>query len=242
VLRLAANTEACAIFGVPAHFDLLTRAKNTHELPSVRLAVSGGERLPLKTFEDFSRRYRLPICPNYGMTEVGIIASGLTGVSRPPAVGLPAAGINVKVVDQELYVRMDHSPYLYADQAGQFTDGWLRTYDRCREDSSTGVLSILGRTDSLAIIGGIKVDLTEVEVALMQHPEVHEAVVTYDKIIEAFVACDASLDPDKLTAWCRNRLSPIKIPKRFLIVRELPRNPNGKLIRSRELVYTAVRG
>jgi acyl-coenzyme A synthetase/AMP-(fatty) acid ligase len=134
---------------------------------------------------------------------------------------------------------MDHSPYLYADQVGQFTDGWLRTYDRCKNDPGTGALSILGRTDSLAVIGGIKVDLTEVELALMQHPKVHEAVVAYDKTIEAFIACDASLDPNKLTTWCRDRLSPIKVPKRFFVARELPRNLNGKLIRNRELMYAA---
>ncbi len=240
VLRLAADTQACAIFGVPAHFDLLTRTRSKVDLPSLRLAVSAGERLPLKTYEDFWNRYQLPICPNYGMTEVGIIASDLTGTSRPPAVGLPAAGIEVKVVDQELYVHMDCSPYLYADETGQFKDGWLRTYDRCAEDSNTGVLSISGRADSLAIIGGIKVDLIEVEVALMQYPGVHGAVVTYDKMIEAFVACDASLDCNRLTTWCRDRLSPIKVPKQFFVVRELPRNLNGKLIRNRELIRAAV--
>jgi 3-hydroxy-4-methylanthranilate adenylyltransferase len=242
VLRLTVDTKACAIFGVPAHFDLLVRTKTRRELPSVRLAVSAGERLPLKTYEEFLCNYRLPICPNYGMTEVGIIASDLTGRSRPPAVGLPASGIKVKVVDEELYVHMDRSPYLYADQAGQFTDGLLRTYDRCKEDSGTGALSILGRTDSLAVIGGIKIDLTEVELALMQHPQVYEAVVTYDKMIDAFIACDASLDPNKLTTWCRNRLTPIKVPKRFFVARELPRNLNGKLVRNRELMHAATHG
>jgi 3-hydroxy-4-methylanthranilate adenylyltransferase len=242
VLRLTVDTEACAIFGVPAHFDLLNRVKNSSELPSLRLAVSGGERLPLKTYENFWRRYRLPIRPSYGMAEVGIIASDLTGTLPPPAVGFPAPGIEVKVVNQELYVRMDHSPYLFTDQPGRFVDGWLRTYDQAKQDSGSGVLSILGRADSLIIIGGVNIDLTEVEVALMRHPQVSEVVVTYGEAIEAFVVGDGSLDANKLTTWCRNKLSPIKIPKRFFVVRELPRNSNGKLIRSRELMRTTVSG
>jgi acyl-coenzyme A synthetase/AMP-(fatty) acid ligase len=241
VLRMATDAQASAIFGVPAHFDLLTRTTNSWELPSLRVAVSAGERLPLKTYEDFRGRYQVPIGSNYGMTEVGIIASDLTGASRPPAVGLPAPGIEVKLVDQELYVRIDNSPYLHGDHSGQFADGWLRTYDRCEQDPSTGVLNILGRADSLVAIGGIKVDLTEVEIALMAHPQITEAVVTYGEAIEAFVACNGLLDSDELTTWCRERLSPVKIPKLFFTASELLRNPNGKLVRNRELMHAAVR-
>lgn len=237
VLRLTTETEASAIFGVPIHFDLLNRTKSAPELPSLRLAVSAGEQLPLNTYEEFRRRYHLPISPLYGMTEVGIIASNLAGVSPPPAVGPPIPGIGMKVVDGELYVHMDDSPYLYTDRSGRFIDGWLRTYDRCEQDPCSGVLSILGRADSLVVIGGIKVDLTETEAVLMQHPRVSEVMVTYREVIEAFVAGDASLDANELTIWCRNRLSAVKIPKQIIITRKLPRNPNGKLIRNRELMH-----
>ncbi|MGH3928257.1 MAG: class I adenylate-forming enzyme family protein, partial [Pseudonocardiaceae bacterium] len=127
VLGLAAETKACAIFGVPVHFDLLAGTNRILELPSLRLAVSAGEILPVEIYQRFRDRYHVPISPVYGMTEVGIIASDLAGEQPPPAVGVPAAGIEVKVSDQELYVRMDRSPYLFTDRAGRFVDGWLRT-------------------------------------------------------------------------------------------------------------------
>lgn len=237
VLRLTTETEACAIFGVPTHFDLLNRTTSPPELPSLRLAVSAGEQLPLNIYEEFRQRYHLPISPLYGMTEVGIIASDLTGAAPPPVVGLPIPGIETKVVDRELYVRMDNSPYLHTDRSGRFIDCWLRTYDRCEQDPYSGVLRILGRADSLVVIGGIKIDLTEIETVLMQHPRISEVMATYSEAIEVFVAGDASLNANELTIWCRNRLSAVKIPKRFLITRKLPRNPNGKLIRNREMMH-----
>jgi len=239
VLRVAAETKACAIFGVPLHFDLLCRAKNTPDISSLRLAVSAGEQLSLETYERFRYLYHLPISPVYGTTEVGIIASDLAGTHPPPSVGVPAPGIDVKVVDQELYVRMDRSPYLYIDRSGRFVDGWLRTFDRFEQDPYTGVLSILGRADSVVVIGGVKIDLTEVEAVLVRHPGVAEAVVVFGEVIEAFVAADSRVEVNELTTWCRDRLSSVKIPKRFFVGLDLPRNPNGKLIRDRDSMHIA---
>jgi acyl-coenzyme A synthetase/AMP-(fatty) acid ligase len=135
---------------------------------------------------------------------------------------------------------MDRSPYLYGEHADRFTDGWLRTYDRVHQDPATGVLSMLGRADSLVVVGGLKVDLTEVETALLAHPRVTEAMVTHGEVIEAFVGADQAVCADELTAWCRERLSPVKIPKRFFITRLLPRNSMGKLVRDRALMHGRV--
>lgn len=242
VLGLAAETNACAIFGVPLHFDLLGRTSRIPELPALRLAVSAGEILPAETYQRFRDCYHIPISPVYGMTEVGIIASDLAGEQPPPAVGVPAPGIEVKVSDQELYVRMDHSPYLFTDRSGRFVDGWLRTFDRFERDPGNGVLRILGRADSVVAIGGLKVDLTEIEAVLVQHPHIVHAIVVYGDVVEAFVAATTPIDANDLTRWCRNRLSDIKIPKRFFIGPDVPCNPNGKLIRNRELLHAAYTG
>jgi 3-hydroxy-4-methylanthranilate adenylyltransferase len=227
---LSERSGVSAIFGVPTHFGILGMAVPPL-LPRLRLAVSAGEIMSDLVFDRFMDRYRLPICPVYGMTEVGVIAGDLRGHCRPPQVGAPVAGVTVEVRRGELYVQMSHSPYLFPDQAAQFADGWLRTYDRCTQDSGTGVLSILGRADSVVAIGGLKVDLMEVETALCKHEQVTEAVVVYTEAIEAYVAAAEGLDANTLIAWCRNRLSNHKIPKRFYIGPALPRSVNGKIIR-----------
>ncbi|MYW02257.1 class I adenylate-forming enzyme family protein [Streptomyces sp. SID3343] len=236
VVRLMAKTEASAVYGTPVHYDLLARIEGRPELPHLRLAVSGGERVPHDTFERFGEHFGLPICPVYGLTEIGLIAGDLSGTSVPPRLGLPVPGVEVKVQDEELFVRMKQSPYLYDEHADRFANGWLRTYDRVRRDPVTGSLELLGRADSLVVVGGLKVDLAEVEAVLLGHPRVTEVMVTHGDVIEAFVGTDQALAADELVAWCRERLSPVKNPKRFLVTRRLPRNSMGKLVRDRALM------
>ncbi|MEU6070011.1 class I adenylate-forming enzyme family protein [Streptomyces sp. NPDC047082] len=233
VVRLMARTEATAVYGTPVHYDLLTRLASRPALPALRLAVSGGELLPQETYEQFRAHFGVPVSPVYGLTEIGLLAGDLSGTTAPPQLGAPVPGAEVKVVGDELYVRMDRSPYLYGDHADRFTDSWLRTCDRVHQDPATGVLSLLGRADSMIVVGGLKVDLAEVENVLLAHPRVNEAVVAHGEVIEAFVAADEALTPDRLIAWCRERLSPVKIPKRFFVMRQLPRNSMGKLVRDR---------
>ncbi len=240
VVRMMARTETSAVYGTPVHYDLLSRIGSLPELPALRLAVSGGERVPGETHDRFRERFGLPISPVYGVTEFGLIAGDLSGAAVPPQLGPPVPGAEVKVFDGELFVRMERSPYLYGEHTDRFADGWLRTYDRVCQDPATGILSMLGRSDSLVVVGGLKVDLAEVETALLEHPRVTEAVVTHGEVIEAFVGTDEALTPDELVAWCRERLSPVKNPKRFLVTRRLPRNSMGKLVRDRALMHERV--
>ncbi|GAA2610016.1 MULTISPECIES: class I adenylate-forming enzyme family protein [Streptomyces] len=239
VLETARRTGAVAIYGVPAHFELLTRTAQAPPLPALRLAVTGGERLPVDVYEEFHRRYGVPLGQVYGVTETGLLAAGLHG-PRPPALGALVPGVEAKVVDQELHVRLDRSPYLLDDQPDRYADGWLRTFDRFTADDTSGELSILGRADSLVTIGGLKVDLAEVETVLRQHPAVREAVVLHHEVIEAYVGGETAPEPGELIAWCRERLSAVKIPKRFLAAPALPRNKTGKLSRDRSAIRSAL--
>ncbi|MFE7896728.1 class I adenylate-forming enzyme family protein [Streptomyces sp. NPDC057424] len=239
VLRVAQDTEAMAIYGVPAHFELLTRTPRVPPLPALRLAVTGGERLPVEVYEEFHRRYGVRVSQVYGVTETGLLAAGLHG-PRPPVLGDTVPGVETKIVDQELYVRLDRSPYVLDDQPDRYVDGWLRTFDRFAVDDATGELSILGRLDSLVTIGGLKVDLAEVETVLRSHPAVEEAVVLHHEVIEAYVGGEAAPEAGELIAWCRERLSAVKAPKRFFVARALPRNKTGKLVRDRNAIRSTL--
>ncbi|MDH6454515.1 MULTISPECIES: class I adenylate-forming enzyme family protein [unclassified Streptomyces] len=240
LLKLMAERPVDAVFGVPVHFDLLSRTAAPPPLPALRLAVSGGEMLSGEVFDRFARRYGVRVGQAYGMTEAGIIATDLTGRHGPPAVGLPVPGVEAAVVDGTLRVRLAEDPYLHTDRAERFTDGWLNTYDRCRARPGSGVLEINGRADSVVAVGGLKVDLTEVEAVLAGHPEVGEAVVVFGEAIEAHVRVKGTLGKGALLDWCRERLSAHKIPKVFhFSAAALPRTSNGKLIRNRELLHAA---
>jgi acyl-CoA synthetase (AMP-forming)/AMP-acid ligase II len=88
--------------------------------------------------------------------------------------------------------------------------------------------------------GGLKVFPDEVEEVLRAHPSVRDAGVAGvadQRLGEVPHAWIVSADPPEdgeLQAWCRSRLAPYKVPARFSVVRELPRNDIGKLLR-REL-------
>ncbi|MFE7275835.1 class I adenylate-forming enzyme family protein [Streptomyces sp. NPDC057623] len=235
IVETTRATEASAIFGVPMHFALLARSVPA-AVPSLRLAVSAGELLPLKVWTQFRERYGLPISPVYGTTETGIIAADLITGAEPPVLGRPTAGMDVDVVAGELRVRMERTPYLWSDRADRFHDGWLRTFDRCDRDPVNGVLSYRGRADSVVAIGGLKVDLTEVEQTLLLHSHVREAVVVFDDVIEAYVGGDAALTAADIADWCRSRLADFKVPKVFRLSGAVPRNANGKVIRNREVL------
>ncbi|MFF7177372.1 AMP-binding protein [Streptomyces sp. NPDC008121] len=239
ILRTAQETGAVAIYGVPAHFELLTRTSSVPPLPALRLAVTGGEPLPVEVYEGFHRRYGIRVSQVYGVTETGLLAAGLHG-PRPPVLGGLVPGVEAKIVHQELYVRLDRSPYPLDDQPDRYADGWLRTFDRFAADDTTGELSILGRLDSLVTIGGLKVDLAEVEAVLRAHPAIAEAVVLHHEVIEAYVGGEATPEAGELIAWCKERLSAVKVPKRFFVLRALPRNKTGKLVRDRNAIRTGL--
>jgi acyl-coenzyme A synthetase/AMP-(fatty) acid ligase len=235
-LDVAARRRVNVVFGVPVHFDLFSRIDHPPALPHLRMAVSGGEMLPRTVFERFQRCYGIRIGQAYGMTEVGIIATDLLGAEPPPSVGRLAPGIEAKVDGGELSVRLEHTPYIHADEA-RWSAGWLRTRDLAEFDPITGTLAIMGRADSMAVIGGLNVDLTEVETALLAHDQISEAVVVHGDVIEAHVAAEDLVAERDLATWCRERLSGHKVPRRFYVVRDLPRTANGKLVRSREILH-----
>jgi acyl-coenzyme A synthetase/AMP-(fatty) acid ligase len=154
-------------------------------------------------------------------------------------VGEVVPGLRTEVREGTLRVQLPECPYLYADRADRYEDGWLDTKDRCSVRPGSEALEITGRSDSLVAVGGLKVDLTEVEQILTEHPLIEEAVVVFGDSIEAHVVTSGELSRGDLLGWCRERLASYKLPRAFHYVARLPRTSNGKVVRNRELLHTA---
>lgn len=231
ILGTAQRHRVHALFGVPFHYDLLNTVTDLPELPDLRIAVSGGEVMPPGVAAGFAERFGRPVGESYGTTETGVIAMDVGGTLRP-AVGPPLSGVTVRVRDGELDVALPESPYLYDSGGDRYVDGWLRTRDRAVIDEA-GAVRLGGRSDSLVVVGGLKVDLTEVEAALLTHPRVDEAVLVYGDVIEAYVsaAAEPPLTGGEVLRWGRDRLADHKLPKVIHVVPRLPRTANGKLVR-----------
>ncbi len=121
--------------------------------------------------------------------------------------------------------------------AEEFRDGrWFITGDMGAFDAQ-GYLSILGRAKDLVITGGLNVYPAEVEAALDDLPGVATSAVIgvpHPDFGEAVVAClvpakGAVLEEAGVRAALRERLAAFKIPKRVLVLEDLPRNAMGKV-------------
>ncbi|MFQ5850396.1 MAG: class I adenylate-forming enzyme family protein [Candidatus Binatia bacterium] len=119
-----------------------------------------------------------------------------------------------------------------------FLKGWLRMGDIGRIDHE-GYVYILDRKNDLIISGGENVYPHEVEGVLLSHPEVEEAAVVgvpdmeWGERVKAFVVVreGARLRPDEAVEFCRGRIAGHKRPREVQLVKDLPKNSVGKVLR-----------
>ncbi len=200
----------------------------------------------------------------YGQTEapMAIAAQGpeaMADLALRAAVGGPFPNTPVRVLtavgevaeqgEGEVLVGGDLARTWYLDDPGLTAqarhEGWLRTGDIGRLDAD-GRLYLLGRSKEMIITGGYNVYPAEVEAALTRHPDVREACAfslqdpIWGERLEAAVAADgAAVDDERLRAFVRDVLGPVRTPKRVHLMDALPRNPVGKVVRGevRDLLY-----
>jgi 3-hydroxy-4-methylanthranilate adenylyltransferase len=225
-----AQDTPATVLGVPFHIGLLASTRPDGPLPQFKRMTTGGELVPAATAQTFADRFGVPLGNMYGMTEVGVIGTDLYGRHRPAI--MPAPGIEVREVDGELRVSCPASPYVGLSDPTRWADGWLHTRDAGTVDPATGLVTVRGRLDSQVSVGGMKVDLTEVEGTLTGLPGVAAAVVVYDDGITAYVQPDGPLSEEVLDALLAERLAGYKRPRALHLVDQLPRTTTGKLVRS----------
>ena len=235
----AADTPA-TVLGVPFHIGLLNSVADPPTLPQLKRMTTGGELVPAAVAAAFGEKYGVPLGNMWGMTELGVIATDLFGAHRPALA--PAPGIEVREVDGELRIRSPESPYVGLSDPARWADGWLHTRDAGRVDPGTGLVTVLGRLDSQVSVGGLKVDLTEVEHALTELPGVAAAVVLYDREITAFVQLAADATGPSVESALAERVAGYKRPRALHVLPALPRTTTGKLVRDRAVLRAAISG
>ena len=117
-------------------------------------------------------------------------------------------------------------------------DGWYYTGDLARVDDE-GYLYIVDRKKEMIISGGFNVYPTEVESALYSHAAVYEACVigvpddTWGESIKGVVVLKQGkrVSEAELIEHCTRSLASFKKPQSIDFVDELPKNPNGKIVR-----------
>ena len=233
-----AGDRPTTVIGVPFHAELLAAAASPAPTPSLARMIVAGELVRPAVPAAFRARYAVPLGTMYGMTELGVIATDLDGTGHPDLT--PAHGHELRVDDGELHIRRPDNPYLGAVLPDRWSDGWLHTRDAAALDPDTGRVRVLGRRDSQVSVGGLKVDLNEVEEALRELPGVRECVVVFDNgAIRAYAELAEDATAKEVRDQLAARVAGYKMPRRLRALPRLPRTNTGKLLRSAEALRTA---
>ncbi len=259
-MELVASERPRMAFIVPAMAELLVSRPDfeDHDLTSLVAVSIGSAPLAPSTLERLQER--LPgatVSNSYGMSEAGpayITMPKEESRKRTGSVGKPTAPLEAKIVDEdgnelpagevgELLTRMPgrQREYYKDDAATESTwtpDGWLRSGDLGYIDAD-GYLYLVGRKKDLIIRGGNNVYPTDIEAAILEHPEVQEAAVIgvphkiLGEDIAAFVVRvpGSTLSAAQLKDFCSERLADYKRPREIHWETELPRNATGKVVK-----------
>lgn len=251
------------------HQAILARAsRNAGIVERLRLRFirSSSAALPARVMAELEELFGAPVVEAYAMTEA---AHQMTCNPLPPAPRKPgtvgiAAGPEVSVMDAagnhlapgeegEIVIRgANVTPGYENNEAANreaFTAGWFRTGDQGFRDGD-GYFTITGRLKEIINRGGEKISPREVDEVLMDHPAVQQVVtfaMAHPKLGEEVAAAvvlreGAEAGPGDVRDFAAERLAGFKVPRRVVILDEIPKGPTGKLRRIGLAEQLGVRG
>jgi len=227
------------------------QAEISAALNGFRLMVSGSAALPISTLEKWRQISGHTLLERYGMTEMGMaISNPYEGERKPGYIGQALAGISIRLVNEnkvilkegesgEIQVKGPNvfKEYWEKPEATKetFVEGWFKTGDIAVFEN--GSYRILGR-NSVDIIksGGYKISALEIEEVLRKHPNIKDCGVVgipdeeWGEIIGASLILEQDeADVAELKEWLKDKLPNYKIPRKYIIQEDLPRNVMGKV-------------
>ena len=229
-----------------------------HDLSSLRLAVTGAADIPVELIRRIAEELPFEaIRTGYGLTEAGTVTGSRLDddvAHIAGTAGVPWPGFEVRTVDAdghvtpvgeagEVCVRGETVMRGYLDDpdatAAAFdADGFLHTGDLGVFDPD-GHLRIVGRIKDMFIVGGFNAYPAEIENLMLAHPAINQVAVIgvpdarLGEVGMAFVVPEpgATVDPDAIVAWCRERMANFKVPRAVATIAALPLNATGKVVK-----------
>jgi fatty-acyl-CoA synthase len=255
---IEAHAVTMCIF-VPTQWAAICASNSVTQVDpgQLRVAMWGASPAPRQTLEAMG--YAFPhaaIVSAYGQTEMSgatTLLKGHDSTRKMGSVGKPMLGVELRLVDDDLrdlppgevgevVYRGPNVMAGYHERPGAtreaFAGEWFHSGDLARFDNE-GYLWLVDRKKDMIVSGGENVYPAEVERVLLEHPAVGEAAVigvSHPRWIEtpvAFIVPRGSAEPGEaeLIAHCRQHLAAYKRPAAIIVVRELPRNAAGKVLK-----------
>ncbi len=227
------------------------------DFSQVKGIIAGGTALVKEIAEEWHQRTGSQVFEGYGLSETAAVLTCNSPVNRRlGTVGVAMVAQEVKIIDDsgatvdheqrgEICVRGAQVMQGYwqrpeATAEAIDADGWFRTGD-VGIKSTDGFVSIVDRIKDMILVSGFNVYPNEIEDVVYSHPDIIECAVVGiqdDKTGEAVklfaVSTNPNLTQDEIQEFCRQQLTPYKVPKEVEFLDDLPKSPVGKILR-REL-------
>jgi acyl-CoA synthetase (AMP-forming)/AMP-acid ligase II len=259
-IRLIEQERIAFLPGPPTIFQMLLaeREKQPFDCSSLRGGTTGAATVPPVLIERIRSELGMrDIITAYGMTECVNITSCRPGdpvelIAQTCGAAIPGneviiAGDDGREVPRgetgEIWVRGIGVMLGYLDDPAATAEaidpaGWLHTGDVGTMDAN-GYVRITDRKKDMFISGGFNVYPAEVEKILAAHPAVGMVAVVgtpderMGEVGVAFIVPrpDARVVPEEIIAWSRDNMANYKVPRRVVVVDDLPRNASGKVLK-----------
>lgn len=254
ILSLLAEHNITAFCGTPTLLGLLARFNRSCNRHTLRHICISGECMDKETGKQIAQAFPYSnIYHIYGLTEACPRVSYL-----PPhlfntysdCVGVPLKSVAVKIITADgqiavpnevgiLWVKGDSVMAGYYNDPERTSkvikDGWLCTGDLALINE-VGLLKIKGRYDDLIIKAGMNIYPQEIVNAIKQDPRVCDVYVYGEadtnhgmQIIMNIVGKFST--SDEVRVLCRECLPAYQMPARINLLKEMPRNGSGKIVR-----------
>jgi long-chain acyl-CoA synthetase len=242
---------------VPSMFNLLLRLPDSDagKFASLKVCISGGAALPVEILNAFEKKFGKPIHEGDGPTECSPVTcvNPIGGRRKPGTVGLPIPRVAMSIRDEngrelprntvgEICVRGPNVMKGYWNRPDEtraaFFGDWFRTGDLGTVDAD-GYFSIVDRKKDLIIVNGMNVYPRVVEEVLYKFPPIREAAVVgephplHGEVPIAYVSLKPgqTTTPEAVRAFCRDNLGRHEVPRKIVVLPDLPKNAAGKIMK-----------
>jgi long-chain acyl-CoA synthetase len=243
---------------VPTHLirllSLPEARREQADVSSLRMVSLTGSHCPVSVQKAIIGWFGPVLREAYGASESGIISyiTSVDWLAHPGSVGKIQPPFKALVVDDDgapcrpgrdgrLYfedgsgrgIRYHNDPE--KTRAAHIRPGVFTLGDVGHVDAD-GYLYITGRVTDMVISGGVNIYPAECERVLSSHPAVEDVVLfgqpdeeMGERLVGLVSTTDNEATPESLIAFCKRSISAYKVPKRLVLVPEIPRSAMGKV-------------
>jgi acyl-CoA synthetase (AMP-forming)/AMP-acid ligase II len=264
VLALIGSEHISVVPGPPTLYQSILDhpARASHDLSSLRLAVTGAAVVPVELVKRMRSELSFEtVLTAYGLTESTGVVTMCRRTDTAEVIastsGRAIPGIEVRVVDSgglevsrgepgEVLVRGYTVISGYFDNPAATkeaidSDGWLHTGDVGVMDEERN-LRITDRTKDMYVVGGFNAYPAEIEGILLRHPAIAQVAVVglsderMGEVGCAFVVpvagATAETLPDEIKTWAKDEMANYKVPREVRMIDALPLNASGKVLKT----------